>query len=125
MRIQIIGVLFAGAAALAVDARAQTKLKLAPSVAVSAISDDNVFTTAARNSDQSMLVSPALLSAIETPRAALRGSYSIDMRARWTSRRSTTSKLGATACSGPPSGRRHGRADLTALRPDGRSGRVN
>jgi hypothetical protein len=80
MRIQIIALLFAGAAALAVDARAQTKLTLAPSVAVSAISDDNVFTTAARSSDQSMLVSPALLSAIETPRAALRGSYSIDMR---------------------------------------------
>jgi hypothetical protein len=79
MRIHVIGVLLAGAAALTADARAQTKLTLAPSVSVSAISDDNIFTTAARSADQTTLISPALLSAIETPRATLRGSYSIDM----------------------------------------------
>jgi hypothetical protein len=79
MRIHVIGVLLAGAAALTADARAQTKLTLAPSVSVSAISDDNIFTTAARSADQTTLISPALLSAIETPRATLRSSYSIDM----------------------------------------------
>jgi hypothetical protein len=79
MRIHIIGSLLAGAAALTADALAQTKLTLAPSVSVSAISDDNIFTTAARSTDQTALISPALLSAIETPRAVLRGSYSIDM----------------------------------------------
>jgi hypothetical protein len=79
MRIPMIGVLVAGAAVLPVDARAQAKLTFVPSVAVSAISDDNVFSTAAPSADQMALVTPALSSAIETPRATLGGSYSIDM----------------------------------------------
>jgi hypothetical protein len=79
MRIPIIGVLLAGAAVLPGDLRAQAKLTLAPSVSVSAISDDNIFSTAAPSTDQMALISPALLSAIETPRATLQGSYSIDM----------------------------------------------
>jgi hypothetical protein len=71
------------------DLRAQAKLTLAPSVSVSAISDDNIFSTAAPSADQMALISPHLLSAIETPRATLQGSSSIDMLRAADFRRST------------------------------------
>jgi hypothetical protein len=81
MRIGIIGVLLVAGITLPAGAQAQSKLTFAPSVSVSAITDDNILTTAeARSADQTTLLSPAVLGAIETPRATLRGSYSIDMR---------------------------------------------
>jgi len=46
---------------------------------VSAISDDNVFSTATRSADQRTLVSPGIQAALEMPRTALLGSYSFDM----------------------------------------------
>ena len=79
MRIPIIGVVLAGFVTLPVHARAQTKLTLVPSVAVSAISDDNIFSTASPSADQTTLVSPGVQGGIETPRAALLAAYSIDM----------------------------------------------
>jgi len=79
LRIPTIGVLLAGAAVLPADARAQANLTLAPSVSMSARSDDNIFVTEARTTDQTVLISPALLGTIETPRVRLLGSYSIDM----------------------------------------------
>jgi hypothetical protein len=52
-----------------------------PSVAVSAISDDNIFTTATtRSADQSTLLSPGIESSITTARGSLFGLYSFDMQ---------------------------------------------
>jgi hypothetical protein len=79
MRIPIVGVLLTGIVTLPAHARAQTKLTLVPSVAVSAISDDNIFSTASPSADQTTLVSPGVQGSVETPRATLLAAYSIDM----------------------------------------------
>src|ERR1043165_19368 len=79
MRCRVFGLLVAGLAVPAA-AGAQTTMTLLPSVAVSAVSDDNVFSTAAPPSDQLVLVSPAVQGRLETPRSALLAGYSIDMQ---------------------------------------------
>jgi hypothetical protein len=79
MRIRIIGGLLAGALALPIAARAQTKVTLVPSASVSVLSDDNIFATAVRSSDQMTLVSPGIQTMFETPRSRVLGSYAIDM----------------------------------------------
>jgi hypothetical protein len=79
MRSLIIGGLVAGALARPVAARAQTKVTLVPSASVSVLSDDNVYSTAARSTDQMTLISPAFQTMFETPRVRLLGSYAIDM----------------------------------------------
>jgi hypothetical protein len=79
MRSLIIGGLMAGVLARPVAARAQTKVTLVPSASVSVISDDNVYSTAVRSSDQMTLISPGVQTMLETPRARLLGSYAIDM----------------------------------------------
>jgi hypothetical protein len=58
---------------------AQTNLALVPSVSVSAVSDDNVFSTAHRSSDQTMLFTPGVEGELATPRTSLLGSYAFDM----------------------------------------------
>jgi hypothetical protein len=69
-----------GAAALAAaDAEAQTRVTFAPSLAVSAVSDDNVFNTEQRTGDQTTLVGPSLEAGIAGRRGSLRGLYAFDM----------------------------------------------
>src|SRR4051812_28021126 len=63
----------------AAPAMAQKRLTLVPSAAISAISDDNIFTTEARSADQTTLFAPGLEGSLEAPRGALRGLYSFDM----------------------------------------------
>jgi hypothetical protein len=80
MRILIIRGVLAGVLAVpAVAARAQTKVTLVPSASVSVLSDDNVFSTSARSSDQMTLISPGVQTMFETPRARFLGSYAMDM----------------------------------------------
>jgi hypothetical protein len=78
MRIPTIGMLIV-AAALPVGVRAQAKLTLVPSASVSAVSDDNIFSTATQSSDQTTLISPGIQGALDIPRATLVGAYSFDM----------------------------------------------
>src|SRR5262245_15014008 len=77
--IPVVGALLATTMSCPPTLRAQTKVTLAPSAPVSAISDDNVFSTEARSADRLTLVSPAVQTRLETPRATLVGAYSIDM----------------------------------------------
>jgi hypothetical protein len=58
---------------------AQTNLAVVPSVSVSAVSDDNIFSTAHRSSDQTMLFTPGAEGELATPRMSLLGSYAFDM----------------------------------------------
>jgi hypothetical protein len=78
IRVPAIGVLIV-AAALPVGVRAQAKLTLAPSASVSAISDDNIFSTSTQSSDQTTLVTPGIQGALDVPRASLVGGYTFDM----------------------------------------------
>ncbi|MBI4485043.1 MAG: hypothetical protein HY655_03440 [Acidobacteria bacterium] len=81
MRTLIVGLMLAADLVLPSPARSQTRLTFIPSVSVSAISDDNIFTTATaiRSADQMTLVGPSLEGSVETPRGSLRGLYSFDM----------------------------------------------
>jgi hypothetical protein len=79
MRILIIGGLLTGALTLPAAAPAQTKVTIVPSASVSVLSDDNVYSTAARSADQMTLVTPGVQTTFETPRATMLGSYAIDM----------------------------------------------
>jgi hypothetical protein len=79
MRALIISLILAVDLALPGAARSQTNVTLVPSVSVSAVSDDNIFTTETRSADQTTLVSPGLEGSVETPRGSLLGSYSFDM----------------------------------------------
>ena len=60
-------------------AAAQTRFTFAPSVAVSAVSDSNIFSTEQRSADQTTLLGPSLAGGVDTPRASLQGLYSFDM----------------------------------------------
>jgi hypothetical protein len=57
------------------------QITVVPSVSVSAVSDDNVFTTTStRSADRTTLLSPGIESALVMPRGSLLGSYSFDMQ---------------------------------------------
>src|SRR5262245_1843120 len=58
---------------------AQTNIVLVPSVSVSTVSDDNIFSTAHRSWDQTMLFTPGVEGKPSTPRMSLLGSYAFDM----------------------------------------------
>lgn len=80
VRILIVGL------ALAVDivfpsvVRAQTNLTFVPSLSVSTLSDDNIFTTATRSADQMTLLSPSVQGMVDSPRTNILSSYSFDMQ---------------------------------------------
>jgi hypothetical protein len=81
-------------------AGAQTNLVFVPSISVSALSDDNVFTTVHRAADQTTLITPAAEGLFGTPRLSLLGAYAFDML-----RSADFSSLNDLEA------RRHGRAD--------------
>jgi hypothetical protein len=77
-RTLIAGVL--AAVALAPRAAgAQTRYTLVPSISVSAVHDDNIFTTEQRSGDQSTLLGPSLQALVESPRSTIVGLYAFDM----------------------------------------------
>jgi len=75
----VADVTFAAVLATSVAARAQTQLSVAPSVSVSSVSDDNVFTTAMRSADYLTLLTPGVEGTVKSTRASLLGFYSFDM----------------------------------------------
>src|SRR5207244_3311531 len=78
-RILIITLVLAADLAVPSLARSQTNLALVPSVSVSTISDDNIFTSTTRSADQTTVLSPSLEGSVDTPRTSLLGLYSFDM----------------------------------------------
>src|SRR5262245_3377588 len=62
------------------------QITLVPAISVSAIADNNVFTTSAGSGDQSTLLAPGVEAGIATPRASLVGAYSFDMQRSMTFR---------------------------------------
>jgi hypothetical protein len=62
------------------------QITLVPSISVSAIADNNVFTTSAGSGDQSTVLAPGVEGTIATPRASLLGAYSFDMQRSMTFR---------------------------------------
>ena len=79
MRTFMIGLIFAAGLSVPSAARAQTNLTLVPSASISAVTDDNIFSSARPSSDQTTLLSPSLGGSIETPRINVLGLYSFDM----------------------------------------------
>jgi hypothetical protein len=63
-----------------IDARAQARMELVPSVAFSTAYDDNIFTTQEGSGDAMMLVTPAFEAFYESPNTLLRGLYTFDMQ---------------------------------------------
>ena len=80
VRIPIIALVFAVDLVLPSIARSQTNLTFVPSLSMSTLTDDNVFTTATRSADQMALVSPSFQGFVDTPTTSIMSLYSFDMQ---------------------------------------------
>ena len=67
-------------ASSAVDAGAQARMELVPSVSFSTAYDDNIFTVEEGSGDAMMLVTPAFEAFYESPKTSLRGLFNFDMQ---------------------------------------------
>ncbi len=64
----------------AVEARAQSRMELVPSVSFSSAYDDNIFTTRGGAGDTMLFATPAIEGLYESPTTVLRGVYTFDMQ---------------------------------------------
>jgi hypothetical protein len=80
VRILIISVILAVDIVLPSAARSQSQLTFVPSLSLSTLNDDNIFTTSVRSADQMTLLTPSFEGSLETPTVSILSLYSFDMQ---------------------------------------------